>query len=271
MNLRNEALEMLKETSRTFYIPISRLPANLFEAVAAAYLCMRSIDEIEDHPHLDVHLKAKLLRQVSYHLQTAHGDTTPDNFFFGLECYSQLPEVTHRMAEWALLAPRSIAPRIWEATATMAERMAFWAEKNWHITSEADLDAYTFSVAGSVGLLLSDIWAWYDGTKTDRMLSLGFGRGLQAVNIVRNHLEDKKRGISFYPPTWQNDALIAYARKNLALADAYNAALPAGPVLDFCKIPLVLAHGTLDVLASGKEKLSRFDVLALVKKVSGEF
>ena len=37
---------VLKETSRTFYIPIARLPARLQEAVAGAYLCMRAIDEI---------------------------------------------------------------------------------------------------------------------------------------------------------------------------------------------------------------------------------
>ena len=46
MDLRREALEVLKETSRTFYIPISGLPPGLQEAVASAYLCMRAIDEI---------------------------------------------------------------------------------------------------------------------------------------------------------------------------------------------------------------------------------
>ena len=38
MVLRRDALDLLKETSRTFYIPISRLPAGLLEAVASAYL-----------------------------------------------------------------------------------------------------------------------------------------------------------------------------------------------------------------------------------------
>ncbi len=38
MNLRKDALEILKATSRTFYIPISRLPSGLQEAVASAYL-----------------------------------------------------------------------------------------------------------------------------------------------------------------------------------------------------------------------------------------
>ena len=46
MNLRNNALKTLRETSRTFYIPISRLPGGLQDAVGSAYLCMRAIDEV---------------------------------------------------------------------------------------------------------------------------------------------------------------------------------------------------------------------------------
>jgi len=37
----------------------------------------------------------------------------------------------------------------------MADRMAFWALRNWKIDNKQDLDAYTFAVAGSVGLILS--------------------------------------------------------------------------------------------------------------------
>ena len=61
------------------------------------------------------------------------------------------------------LAPMTIAPRIWEATSTMADRMAYWAEIGWRIETEGHLNQYTFSVAGSVGLLLSDLWSWHDG------------------------------------------------------------------------------------------------------------
>ncbi len=65
MDLRKYALEVLEETSRTFYIPIIRLPPGLQEAVASAYLCMRAIDEIEAHPELDNSTKAKLLRTIT--------------------------------------------------------------------------------------------------------------------------------------------------------------------------------------------------------------
>src|SRR5579884_200563 len=170
---------MLEKTSRTFFIPISRLPAGLQEAVMSGYLCLRAIDEVEDHPRLDNRTKATLLRSISRILQT---NFAADDFTATLDlCRQELPEVTLRISDWALLAPPSIAPRIWESTATMADRMAQWADNNWTVLTEADLDRYTFGVAGSVGLLLCDLWAWYNATPSNRTHAIGFGRGLQAV------------------------------------------------------------------------------------------
>ncbi|RUT09163.1 hypothetical protein DSM106972_012160 [Dulcicalothrix desertica PCC 7102] len=271
MDLRTDALELLKETSRTFYIPIVRLPRGLQEAVSSAYLCMRAIDQIEDDSELDNQTKSELLRNISLTLQAGVDGFAVDAFTEGFVGYeNKLPEVTLRLREWLILAPESIAPRIWDATAAMSDRMAYWAERNWKIDDESDLDRYTFGVAGAVGLLLSDLWAWYDGTQTNRTLAIGFGRGLQAVNIIRNYSEDSLRGVTFTPKGWDANKLQAYARKNLALASAYNASLPPNsPALDFCQIPLTLAYGTLEAIAHGKEKLSRSDVVALLQQVMG--
>jgi farnesyl-diphosphate farnesyltransferase len=260
--MREEALQLLKETSRTFYIPISRLPSGLQEAVMSGYLCLRAIDQVEDHADLDNQTKAAILRSISRILQT---EFDAGSFTAALREYDPvLEEVTLRVADWALLAPGPIAPRIWESTATMAERMAGWAESAWTIRAESDLDRYTFGVAGSVGLLLSDLWAWYNSTQTDRMQAVGFGRGLQAVNILRNREEDLARGVDFFPQGWKDEDMHAYSRRQLALADAYTSALPPGPVHDFCVIPLALAHATLDTLARGERKLSRSAVLQIV-------
>lgn len=298
MDLRRDALTILKETSRTFYIPIIRLPSGLQEAVASAYLCMRAIDEIEDHPGLDNSTKAKLLRTISLTLQAAvdgfaiddfskalsnhtslipqiakasvDGSLAVDDFSVALSTpASQLPEVSIRLGEWAVLAPKTIAPRIWDATAAMADRMAHWAESDWKVHTEADLDRYTFAVAGTVGLLLSDLWAWYDGTQTNRAYALGFGRGLQSLNILRNRAEDLERGVNFFPDGWSEDDMQRYSRRNLAHADAYLQDLPVGsPASDFCQIILTLGYATLDTLARGEHKLSRSDVLALIKQVT---
>lgn len=272
MNLRENALEILKETSRTFYIPISRLPSGLLEAVGSAYLCMRAIDEIEDHPTLNNFTKAKLLRRISLNLQAASDNSQVQDFTKGLITTEDLlPEVSLRLGEWCLLAPTQIAPRVWDATAAMADRMAYWSENNWNIETKEDLDSYTFSVAGAVGLLLSDLWAWYNNTQTNRMYAIGFGRGLQSVNILRNHQEDKTRGVDFFPNNWDAHKMQAYARHNLHLADCYTKSLPPGPVFDFCQIPLTLAYGTLKVMTLGQEKLTRSDVLALIEQASQTF
>ncbi|NEO42101.1 MAG: phytoene/squalene synthase family protein [Moorea sp. SIOASIH] len=264
----NDALKVLEETSRTFYIPIIRLPPHLQEAVASAYLCMRAIDEIEDHGELDNGTKSFLLHRVSETLQEG-----TDQFHLGafseLKLYQGiLPEVTLRIQEWALLAPQNIWPRIWDTTAAMADRMAYWADRNWTINTEADLNRYTFSVAGAVGLLLSELWSWYDNTQTNRIEAIGFGRGLQAVNILRNHAEDLNRGVDFFPEGWEQAQMLTYARRNLALADAYSHTLGQGPALDFCSIPLALAHATLDILSQGKEKLSRTDVIKIIAEIA---
>lgn len=265
MDFGGDALDILKGTSRTFYIPISILPKELQDAVASAYLCMRAIDEIEDHDLLDNQTKAKLLGKVSFNLQCQSNQGNEANFAEIFQTYSDiLPEVTLRLNEWSTLPSGTIAPRIWDATAAMADRMAHWATINWNIETVADLDAYTFSVAGAVGLMLSDIWAWYDGTTTNRTYAIGFGRGLQAVNIIRNRKDDLSRGADFFPDGWQIKDMQEYARSQLQLGKLYTDALPPSPALDFCRIPLALAFATLDAIALGKEKLSRSEVLSLV-------
>lgn len=261
-----EAMKTLAATSRTFYIPISRLVPGLQEAVASAYLCMRAIDEIEDDPRLPASDKIKLLRQVAVFLRSADLDPQEADAIFA-DYQKSLPKVTLKLANWAHYCPDSIAPTVWAATAEMAEGMARWVERNWVIETEQDLDDYTYCVAGAVGVLLSDIWNWYDGTETDYVEAAGFGRGLQTVNIVRNRKEDLERGVDFFPEGWQMEDMFAYTRRNLQLGQAYIEDLKPGPVLDFCRIPLALASGTLEALAAGKSKLSRTSVLEIVQRL----
>nr|AEH57217.1 squalene synthase [Prochloron didemni P2-Fiji] len=269
MFFKKSAFNLLHLTSRTFSIPINHLPSTLKEAVTSAYLCMRAIDQIEDHPTLDKKLKVKLLSKISLDLQSETDESLALVLSTGLEQYqNDLEEVSLRIGEWALLSPTSIAPRIWDATSAMAERMAFWVDNEWAICNEKDLNRYTFSVAGTVGLLLSDLWCWYDGTQTDRSKAVGFGRGLQSVNILRNCAEDRARGVDFFPDGWTTEDMHEYARKNLEIAKAYNSSLPKGPILDFCQIPLILADHTLNALSQGKNKLSRRDVENLLSKVT---
>ena len=270
LNNQNELLTIgmnhLLTNSRTFFIPISRLSGELQEAVASAYLCMRAIDEIEDHPDIPRDTKSHLLREVSNWLQSEEPESTLDQVFAP---YGEvLPDVTLRLKDWVRLSPQTASSLVKQSTAVMASGMADWVDKNWQIETREDLDSYTYCVAGAVGELLSDLWRWHDGTDTDRVKAIAFGRGLQAVNILRNYGEDEERGVSFFPEDWNQEQMFAYARHNLEGADAYVEVLQPGQILEFCTIPLALAHGTLEALSSGDGKLSRESVMSIVSRVT---
>ncbi|MEH7747082.1 squalene/phytoene synthase family protein, partial [Neobacillus drentensis] len=166
INLHSSAINMLMATSRTFFIPISHLPTGLQEAVTSAYLCMRAIDEIEDHPQLRGDSKYNLLHSISSLLKKPFNNKELMALFHPY--HSHLPEVTLRFGDWINLCPPTIVENISSATSTMAKGMADWALKEWRIKNEEDLNEYTFYVAGLVGVMLSDIWKWYDAVETDK-------------------------------------------------------------------------------------------------------
>jgi len=271
MSAQEEIMDMLRATSRTFFIPIVRLPSGLQEAVASAYLCMRAIDEIEDHAQLERRVKIRQLRSISKLLQAqSEVDTFARDEFTAAFAGQQdvLPVVTLSLAEWACYAPGSIAPRIWDAIAAMAERMAYWVANGWKIRTEADLDRYTFAVAGAIGLLMCDIWAWFDGEQVSRAHALQFGRGLQAVNMLRNRVDDLARGVDFFPAGWTWDRMHSYAHRQLSMAEAYARTLTSDFPAFFINIPLELAYATLDALSRGETKLSRGAVLQILQRIN---
>lgn len=267
--LNKEAMKMLKETSRTFYIPITLLGTTLKNTVGSAYLCMRAIDEIEDHETMDAEVKQQLLHKTSELLKEP----------FNREAYEELvtpyqdvlPEVTLRLADWLLICPEGILDEVKESTSIMATGMADWVKRDWLVESREDLDDYTYCVAGLVGEMLAKIWDWYDGTKTDKEYAIGYGRGLQAVNILRNQEEDfEERGVRFIPTGWTRQDVFDYAEENLKLGDAYINDLSRGRIKIFSKIPLELAKKTLATMQSGNEKMTRQEVEEVVEQIKNE-
>lgn len=269
--LQKEANRVLKETSRTFYIPITLLKKELRLTVGSAYLCMRAIDEIEDHEKMDPKVKVDLLNKTSDLLMTA-GEFDKESYRKLVEPHAEiLPEVTLRLGDWLEVCPVEIEEKVRKSTAEMAVGMAEWVRKDWVIKTKEDLDNYTYYVAGLVGVMLSDIWNWYDGTETDYDLAVGFGRGLQAVNILRNQHEDyAERGVRFIPDGWTRSDVFDYAEANLEKADKYLEAISTRNILLFCKIPLGLAKRTLKTMEDGNEKMSRDEVEAYVEEVKKE-
>ncbi len=270
MNLHTDVLRVLEETSRTFHISITRLPSRLQEAATAAYLSMRALDEIEDHLTLKNACKENLLHKVSLVLQT---HTVLDGFtYFDFDTFlrpyqTELPEVTLRISEWLSYPPKDIAPRIWYAAAAMADRMAYWVKHNWKVRTEIDLNRYTFDVAGAVGLLSCDLWSWFAGRQIDHGFAIQLGRGLQAVNILRNREEDVQREVDFYPLGWRQEQMFTYAHNNLDRAKEKVKFIPRDAFVYMFEIPLVLAEATLDVLENGETKLTRVQVRQIINRL----
>ena len=261
-----DAMRVLKETSRTFYIPITFLQKELKYSVAAAYLVFRAIDEIEDHEELDNDVKYTILMQVSELFKQLF-DNEEYVRILG-QTKERMPEVTLRLEEWLLACPKDALPIVMNAASEMAFGMAKWAKANWEIRTHDDLDDYTYYVAGLVGVMLSDLWEHYGEEKTDRELAIGYGRGLQAVNILRNEKEDlDERGVSFVPDGWTRADLFGYAAENLAKADEYMKSLKKKSILLFCRLPLALAHKTLKVMKEGREKMTRAEVEQTMQEV----
>ena len=271
MTLSADALAVLERTSRTFYIPISALPDRLREAVASGYLCMRAIDEIEDHPTLDPQIKARELVAISdlFQAQTTVEDFAHDEFAAIFAGHTdEQPEVTTRIGEWACLAPDFIAPRIWEATAGMASRMARWVTDDWRIETEADLDRYTYAVAGAVGCWSATsapgTTARRCTARTRCTLGAGYNPSISCATarwtwrVVWTSIHRVGR-----TRIWTATRGAICARRTSTRGRCHR-----GTFGYFIQIPLALATATLDTMAQGEEKLSREAVQELVARLS---
>lgn len=243
MSLLCDAHDMIRAYSTTWYEPVVSMPPGLKEATTCAYLCMRGIDEIEDHPVLDGSTKARLLEGVAQIWQTRYTQADFSSVF--REHAAVLPEVSLRLGEWSVLAAPEIGPRVLETFAAMAERMADWARADFTIHTENDLNRYTYAVSGTLVLMLSDLWAWHDNTRTNRTYGIAYGRALQSANILVDQATDASRGVDFWPDGWQADDMLRYVRTELIPATAYVDALPPGPARTFCAEPLTRCRHAL--------------------------
>jgi len=168
------------------------------------------------------------------------------------------------------------------------------------IPLETDMDDYMHEVAGRVGYLVTDVFAWYSGFIRARLsqlmpLAREFGLALQTVNVIRGLRKDYERGWIFVPesfcaavnlrrsdlfkPEYQIQALQVVdmvadkAEGHLQKALAYVLALPPWlhglrlaciwPML-FAVRTLALSRQNVNVLV-GEVKMTREEVKAIVR------
>jgi len=199
--------EMLRAVSRTFALSIERLPSELRDMVATAYLLFRVSDCLEDNESLLSNHKAELLRLWARVLTDSMPVTSLTGEIIHLD--QSDPEVyvaqhAEQLLEGLRRFPRPIQEIITSHVNETSLGMARWQEIGPEVRDEEEMDDYMHQVAGRVGYLLTDLFAWYSPVireRKERMLPLArhFGLALQTVNIIRGLRKDYERGWVYVP------------------------------------------------------------------------
>lgn len=277
--------DMLPKVSRTFAACINLLPPGLEFEVLIAYLLCRIADTAEDSAEIDAAGKTTLLAHVAEQVRTAGTDAGPLAAAFAeprnddellardadrtLRCFAALD---HRRRS-------AIAPWVVEMCAGMTDfartHPGAAPGRVAALSDLADLDRYCYYVAGTVGHLLTELFALHHHRVTPRhvarmrTLATSFGLGLQLTNIIKDVADDRRRGWSFVPrelcrahgtsperflePADRDAAnavmraLIDQAQRHLDDARDYCLALPRSQyrIRIFCLTPLLFAVRTL--------------------------
>jgi len=202
--------EMLLAVSRTFALSIERLPLILRDAVTTAYLLLRVSDCLEDNDLLAAVRKAELLRLWAQVLSDTMPVATLTSAIVHLDESDPEVYVAHHAGQ-LLEQLRQLPPEIQEIIVSHVKQtslgMARWQDHSPEVHNEEEMDDYMDQVAGRVGYLLTDLFAWYLPVVMERKatllpLSRHFGLGLQTVNIIRGLRKDYDRGWVYVPRTF---------------------------------------------------------------------
>ncbi len=199
--------ELLRSASRTFAIGIERLPGVLGEAAMVAYLLLRVSDYLEDNAGMSPPRKIALLKlwvDILMRKDNAASLTSQLN-----EVDTNNPDAVVAQHAADLLSrldtfPTEVQEIIRRHVIDSTQGMARWVARGPQVDDENDLDDYMFEVAGRVGYLVMQLYAWYSLTirrKQELLMPLAreFGLGLQTVNVIRGLREDYERGWMYIP------------------------------------------------------------------------
>ena len=214
---------VLRRVSRSFYLSIRFLPSRLREPVALAYLLARTTDTVADTARISGTFRRETLQTLSKAIQ---GKASQSVVVDLVASFAPLQgEASERMLleslpaclEWLIrletsdcLDVRAVLEKITQGQMLDLQRFSETAEIT-ALSTAADLDEYTFLVAGSVGEFWTRLCFRYvrnfAARPENEMLTLGksYGMGLQLVNILRDAGADLRAGRCYFP----NDELIS--------------------------------------------------------------
>jgi len=219
--------ELLRGVSRSFYLTLRVLPAQLREPISVAYLLARAADTIADTEIVSAdkrcdalhHLRAQLQSEVPSHAVLERlqvGFTGQLDHAFENELLAMLPPL------FELLARQTAPDRtmIRKVVLTLTEGMVndlrhFPLSKGvTALESGEQLDRYTYLVAGCVGEFWTNISVahidalqrWQASQGQYSQLGIRFGKGLQLTNILRDVPRDLQIGRCYLPQSWLDEA-----------------------------------------------------------------
>ena len=199
--------DLLRITSRTFALGIERLPRILCDATTIAYLLLRVSDYLEDNEEMEsgekvilLNLWTNILREeekveiLGGKLTNANTDN-PDAI---------VAQHSREILQHLHSLPYEVQEIIVHHVINSTQGMARWTKQGPTVRDEKDLDDYMFEVAGRVGYLITQLFAWYSVTirrkeKEIMPLAREFGLALQTVNVIRGIREDYDRGWVYIP------------------------------------------------------------------------
>lgn len=264
-NLEN----LLKQTSRAFYLSLSILPIYSRYPLSLAYLLARTADTVADSEADDSVERIAVLRMLQDAL-TELPKALPQELerFHPVHPgeYSLLKNVREIYREIHTCEPDQRAS-ITEVVKTLIEGM-IWDQELFtngdvsHGLNDDQLDKYTYLVAGCVGPFWSTMCAGGNphlsvfSSDRAQVVSVEFGKSLQWVNILRDIPKDQIEGRYYLPPmdspefserlhTCAQRALVAFGH-----AVEYPGYFPVSFFRDRLAVimPLVLGLRTLEKL-----------------------
>ena len=208
---------ILRSVSRTFYLSVRILPKRLRDPVALAYLLARASDTVADTTELSAELRAEKLRILARGIQgEALGSAIVDlsASFVPLqkdESERALIESLQECLDWLdqsnVTDREEIRAALENINRGQLRDLEQFRDRSQIAALEtpADLDEYTYLVAGSAG----EFWTRlcfrhvrnFATRSENEMLDLGkrYGMGLQLINILRDAGTDLRAGRCYFP------------------------------------------------------------------------
>ena len=208
---------ILRSVSRSFYLSIRFLPAQLREPIALAYLLARSTDSVADTTGISNLVRIETLKMLSDGIQGQASRDVVVNLIASFvplqankaerQLLESLPHCLHWL-EQIEQADRNDIRVVLEkiARGQMLDLERFEnPEEIRALGTAADLDEYTYLVAGCVG----EFWTRlcfrhvsnFASLSEDEMLALGnrYGMALQLINVLRDAGANLRAGRCYFP------------------------------------------------------------------------